>query len=647
MIGTDAAQDSVHTKKPVPNPSEGYQSHDDGDDGNCALLDTPISTVRFTSSSTSHAHDLNDIEEVELSNALAEWIDNDEPSMMSTDSPHLSRTHSLHSLTLLETPSFSRVPSLSLETPTQTPMSLPIYTPLGLQEEDAQAAAEHTYIEKGVTEHRIRMEDAKRVEPVPALSQGHESIEGGVRDDPNHDVAATALGLQQENAQAAASPESETPHTLLADGPSQEVATTTTKYTYIDKGTTENPFGRLTKEAILNKRRLRKKIASSGEEERKDGSETGKKRWGFCEICKASFHTRQGLATHIKTQKHLVAVRTLERPPEQKMLLCHWKGCDRSFLNLNVFRDHVSMHAIREAFPPRKSVVEGTRLRCRKDGCSETFSAKYPIALIRHELLHAGIDTYKTHPCDLCSEMFQTRALLSQHEMDDHIATMVPPLADGSGYACQKCNYSCKRKDMALLHIRKHRMNMASRQSGLQSLDKKISLSCSVCDSTFQSKRLLAEHETEAHLNPIIQRSADGGFACTLCLSGWKCERRHRALAHLEVHRKKSKTALVANVQQSLAAFRNGDHSFGLDTLKTKCTSASLEKNSSPSSQDESKKSSSPLVPSEAVHWQFDRAKKRAIAPRDEQAVLRELDEELGLAHTKKKKRKLDVMFPR
>ena len=636
MIGTDVAQDRVDTQDSVLEPNKGDQSHDDEDHGNCTLLDTPISAVRFASSYTYCADDLSDIEEVELGNALAEWINYDdvERSIVRTDSPHLSRTHSLHSLTLLETPSFSRTPSLSLETPTQT-----IDTPLGLQQQDAPAAAQYTRINKGIAERRIRVKDAIRVERVSASSHGHAHTAGGECDDPSRDVAATRLGEQQEDAQAAASltPGSETPHSPLADGPSQ--GTVRTKYTYTDA--TEHSFGARTKEAILKKRRLRKEIVSVGEEERKEGSETGKKKWGTCEICKASFYTRQGLATHLKTQKHRVAVRSLQRTPERKMLLCHWKGCNRSFLNFDVFRDHVSAHAIREAFPPRKCVVEGTRLRCRKDGCSETYSAKYPIALIRHELLHAGIDTYKTHPCELCSDVFQTRALLAQHEMDDHLAKMVPPLADGSGYRCQKCTYSCKRKDMALSHIRKHRLEV---NPGLQVPEKKICLFCSVCDSTFQSKRQLAVHETEAHLNPIIERCADGSFACTLCLSEWKCERRHRALAHLEFHRKKAKTALATNVQQSLTKFRKGDQSFGLETLKSKCTPAAVDESNSPTSQDESKKSFSSSVPSEAVHWQFGHTDKRAIAPRDEQAVLRELDEELGLANnTKKKKRKLDV----
>ncbi len=220
------------------------------------------------------------------------------------------------------------------------------------------------------------------------------------------------------------------------------------------------------------KKRVDRSPTDAFSDEKKQPNDEGVEKatgWNYkCHVCNKAFKTPSLLARHCNTARHKINVRNknffleggMNSAKEQMQIYhCKWAGCSRSFLDFDIFRDHVSVHALHEGFPPSKS----TLIPCRNPTCKKTFSCRYPGALLRHELLHAGINSYGKYTCLNCNQVFSSLGKLNRHQDEEHFEGQVEhnKIDENSPqlYSCLACKFVTKRRNVMLKHLKVHRLS--------------------------------------------------------------------------------------------------------------------------------------------------------------------------------------------
>ncbi|XP_075155055.1 histone H4 transcription factor [Haematobia irritans] len=185
---------------------------------------------------------------------------------------------------------------------------------------------------------------------------------------------------------------------------------------------------------------------------------------------------------------------------------CEWVDCNRTFISIVEFQDHIVQHASFEYEIQKSPDDERPKIQCNWNYCKKQMDNKY--RLIEHIRTHSN---KKQVACYHCGELFRTKTTLF-----DHLRRQ--PENNTQKYQCAQCSKYFATEKLLRSHMIKH-VN---------------TYKCSMCDMTCSSASALATHIRYRHLK-------DKPFKCVEC--EYRCVResdlnQHVQLVHSqEVHR--------------------------------------------------------------------------------------------------------------
>uniref|UniRef100_A0A1A9UT50 C2H2-type domain-containing protein n=1 Tax=Glossina austeni TaxID=7395 RepID=A0A1A9UT50_GLOAU len=199
--------------------------------------------------------------------------------------------------------------------------------------------------------------------------------------------------------------------------------------------------------------------------------------------------------------------RLCDKIPELKSNFnCEWTDCERTFVSIVEFQDHIVQHASFEYEIQKSPDDERPKIQCNWIFCNKQMDNKY--RLIEHIRTHSN---KKQVACFHCGELFRTKTTLFDHlrrQSDNNT----------NKYQCAQCFKFFAVEKLLRSHMVKH----------------VYCYKCNMCDMTCSSASALATHIRYRHLK-------DKPFKCVEC--EYRCVResdlnQHVQLVHTkEVHR--------------------------------------------------------------------------------------------------------------
>lgn len=172
-----------------------------------------------------------------------------------------------------------------------------------------------------------------------------------------------------------------------------------------------------------------------------------------------------------------------DKLPELKQnFLCGWSDCNRSFVSIVEFQDHIVQHASFEYEIQKSPDDERPKTQCNWNLCHKQLENKY--RLIEHISTHSN----KKHvACFHCGELFRTKTTLF-----DHLRRQ--PDNNTQKFQCAQCFKFFATEKLLRGHVVRH-VNCYK---------------CSMCDMTCSSASSLTTHIRYRHLK-------DKPFKCSEC----------------------------------------------------------------------------------------------------------------------------------
>ncbi|XP_011203752.2 histone H4 transcription factor isoform X1 [Bactrocera dorsalis] len=217
-------------------------------------------------------------------------------------------------------------------------------------------------------------------------------------------------------------------------------------------------------------------------------------------------------------------------PDLKSNFLCEWTDCQRTFVSIVEFQDHIVQHALFEYEIQKSPNDTRPKVKCKWSICLKHLENKY--RLIEHIFTHAN---KKSLACYHCGEVFRTRTTLFDHlrrqpENNTHkfqcdqcfkyFATekllRSHFLKHVNCYKCSLCNMSCPSSSSLATHIRYRHLK-----------DKPFK--CTECEHRCVRKSDLQKHMNHIHSNQVHRCQQSG---CNYAVRTYNLLRRHC----LEVH---------------------------------------------------------------------------------------------------------------
>ncbi|XP_017467877.1 PREDICTED: histone H4 transcription factor [Rhagoletis zephyria] len=190
--------------------------------------------------------------------------------------------------------------------------------------------------------------------------------------------------------------------------------------------------------------------------------------------------------------------RECDKIPELKNdFTCEWMDCQRTFVSIVEFQDHIIQHASFEYEIQKSPNDTRPKVQCKWSICRKILENKY--RLIEHILTHSN---KKFVACFNCGEVFRTRTTLF-----DHLRRQ--PENNTNKFQCDQCFKYFATEKLLRSHFLKH-VNCYK---------------CSLCNMSCPSSSSLARHIRYRHLK-------DKPFKCTECEH--RCVRKCDLEKHME-----------------------------------------------------------------------------------------------------------------
>ncbi|XP_054728716.1 histone H4 transcription factor [Anastrepha obliqua] len=203
--------------------------------------------------------------------------------------------------------------------------------------------------------------------------------------------------------------------------------------------------------------------------------------------------------------------RKTDKIPELKNdFICEWTDCQRTFISIVEFQDHIIQHASFEYEIQKSPNDTRPKVQCKWSICRKRLDNRY--RLIEHILTHSN---KKFVACHHCGEVFRTKTTLF-----DHLRRQ--PENNTHKFQCEQCFKYFATAKLLRSHFLKH-VNCYK---------------CSLCNMSCPSSSLLATHIRYRHLK-------DKPFKCT------ECEHRCVRKCDLEKHMKHIHSNQVHRCQQA------------------------------------------------------------------------------------------------
>ncbi|XP_055845881.1 histone H4 transcription factor [Episyrphus balteatus] len=209
---------------------------------------------------------------------------------------------------------------------------------------------------------------------------------------------------------------------------------------------------------------------------------------------------------------------------------CHWVNCNRNFVSVIEFQNHVALHSSFDYDMLRTHEENMPKARCNWQYCKKIFNNKY--RLTEHTRMHSN---QKLFGCFNCGELFRTKTTLFDHcrrqesnnthkyqcgqcfkfyatekLLRNHVVTHVNCLK------CSMCDMTCNSSNALATHIRYRHL-------------KDRPIRCPDCDYSCVTKSDLAKHKRHIHIK-CTQRCGEAG--CSYTVKSYHSLRKH----YLEVH---------------------------------------------------------------------------------------------------------------
>lgn len=174
--------------------------------------------------------------------------------------------------------------------------------------------------------------------------------------------------------------------------------------------------------------------------------------------------------------------------------ICMWVGCDRTFISMQLFIDHVRYH------------IDSEHLLCSWAGCG--LEVNCLSHLISHLRSHTGERQIACYHCGM--------HFASNRKLIDHVDRQS---VSESGLSCAVCGVRASTDSLLRAHSRSHVGTVA----------------CSYCDISLPTPHALAEHVRARHIPDIYTRL----HPCHLC--SYRSKRKADLKRHIESHKRKLK----------------------------------------------------------------------------------------------------------
>ncbi|KAH8343032.1 hypothetical protein KR059_003935 [Drosophila kikkawai] len=183
--------------------------------------------------------------------------------------------------------------------------------------------------------------------------------------------------------------------------------------------------------------------------------------------------------------------------------LCGWTDCEREFVSIVEFQDHIVKHALFEYDIQKTPDDERPKTQCNWSLCHKQMGNKY--RLIEHISTHSN---KKQVACYHCGELFRTKTTLF-----DHLRRQ--PENNTNSFQCAQCFKFFATKKLLKSHVVRH-VNCYK---------------CTMCDMTCSSSSSLTTHIRYRHLK-------DKPLKCSECDT--RCVRESDLAKHIQIVHSKS-----------------------------------------------------------------------------------------------------------
>ncbi|XP_030382048.1 histone H4 transcription factor [Scaptodrosophila lebanonensis] len=198
---------------------------------------------------------------------------------------------------------------------------------------------------------------------------------------------------------------------------------------------------------------------------------------------------------------------------------CGWTDCNRSFVSVVEFQDHIEQHASFEYEIQKSPDDQRPKTQCNWSMCHKKLDNKY--RLIEHISTHSN---KKQMACYHCGELFRTKTTLF-----DHLRRQ--PDNNTHKYQCGQCFKFFATEKLLRSHVLRH-VNCHK---------------CTMCDMTCSSSSALTTHIRYRHLK-------DKPFKCGLCDT--RCVRQSDLAKHEQiVHAKTGHNCVQPGCQYSVRTY--------------------------------------------------------------------------------------------
>ncbi|XP_055914090.1 histone H4 transcription factor [Eupeodes corollae] len=173
-------------------------------------------------------------------------------------------------------------------------------------------------------------------------------------------------------------------------------------------------------------------------------------------------------------------------PELKKDFECLWSSCNRNFVSITEFQDHVALHSAFDYDMLKTHEDEMPKAKCNWQFCKKIFPNKY--RLVEHTRMHSN---QKLFGCHKCGELFRTKTTLFDHCRRQETNNT-------HKYQCGQCYKFYATEKLLRNHVIVHVM----------------CLKCSMCDMTCNSSNALATHIRYRHLKERPMRCPECNYKC-------------------------------------------------------------------------------------------------------------------------------------